>query len=126
MTSSATNGTTATAPSFTEAPASINVRVVSPAGFDYQLTMRAARVGDVLNQAQELEKWLLSHDWKPAATRPQAAQGHTANGVQADGAPTCPTHNKPMKPGRNGGWYCPEKIAPDDGTGKPVYCKQRK
>jgi hypothetical protein len=43
-----------------------------------------------------------------------------------ESAPLCPTHNKPMKPSKYGdGWYCPVKVADDDGTGKAVYCKQR-
>ena len=93
------NGT-APAPTFTEAPASINVRVVSPAGFDYLLTMRAARVGDVLNQAQDLEKWLLSHHWTPAAPRAQAP--HNGNGqaitpAPAEPAPLCDKCGQPMK-----------------------------
>jgi len=39
--------------------------------------------------------------------------------------PLCPVHNVRMKRSKYGGWYCPVKIADDDGTGKPVYCKQR-
>ena len=40
--------------------------------------------------------------------------------------PSCPTHNRPMQRGKRGDWYCPVKVADDDGTGKPVYCKQRR
>ena len=40
-------------------------------------------------------------------------------------APICPTHGKAMKPSQRGGWYCPVKIAEDDGAGHPVYCKQK-
>jgi hypothetical protein len=50
----------------------------------------------------------------------------TLPGVAGQAAPpTCPTHNRQMKPGKNGGWYCSAKIAENDGTGKPVYCKQK-
>jgi hypothetical protein len=27
----------------------------------------------------------------------------------ADATPQCPTHHKPMKPGKSGGWFCPTK-----------------
>jgi hypothetical protein len=33
----------------------------------------------------------------------------TTRGATFDAAPVCPTHNKPMKPGKSGGWYCPTK-----------------
>ena len=123
-----TNGNgNAPALAFNEAPASINTFVTSPAGFSYQLTMRAARVGDLLQQARTLESWLTENGWTPAskAQGKAQAQGDAANSVQGD-PPLCPTHQKPMKMGKGGGWYCPVKIAEDDGTGKPVYCKQRK
>jgi hypothetical protein len=113
-----TNGaaTTAAPATFSEAPASINVRVVSPAGFDYQLTMRAARVGDVLNQAQELEKWLINHDWKPAGQRVLP----TGNSVPTEDAPLCAIHKVPMarktKDGRSW-WSCSHKL--DDGSWCP-------
>ena len=119
-----TNGNgTAPALAFSEAPASINTFVVSPGGFSYQLTMRSARVGDLLQQARTLEAWLTENGWTPASKTPgKASQGDAA---PAD-APLCPTHQKPMKQGKGGGWYCPTKLLEDDGTGKPVYCKQRK
>jgi len=106
-----------------EAPASCTVKVISPAGYEYLLTMRSTKVSDVLSQAATLESWLTAHNWTPAPTR-QASQGNREShaGGSSD-APTCPTHNRPMKQGQRG-WFCPEKIAPDDGTGKPVYCKQ--
>ena len=121
-----TNGATqpAAPASFSEAPASINTFVVSPGGFSYQLTMRAGRVGDLLAQVRTLESWLAENGWTPASKTPgKASQGDAA---PAADAPLCPTHNRPMKPGKNGGWYCPAKLLEDDGTGKPVFCKQRK
>ena len=122
-----TNGATqpAAPASFSEAPASVNVFATSPAGFTYQLTMRAARVADVLSQAAQLESWLTSHNWTPGKPASKASQGDAVNSVPGE-TPLCPTHQKPMKPGKNGGWYCPVKLLEDDGTGKPVYCKQRK
>ena len=118
------NGTTP-APTFTEAPASINVRVVSPAGFDYLLTMRAARVGDVLNQAQDLEKWLLSHHWTPAAPRPAAQAPHNGQAsAPAEPAAICDRCGQPMvkKQRRDGNgtfWSCQTRYGQEWCKGKP-------
>lgn len=106
--------------SYTEAPASCTVKVISPAGFEYLLTMRSTRVADVLSQAATLESWLTSHNWTPAPTR-QASQTATQAPATGATAPICPTHG-PMKQGKRG-WYCPHKLADDDGTGRAVYCK---
>ena len=112
---------------FSEAPASLNFRVMSSGGFEYQLTMRGAKVSDLLNQAAQLEMWLTKHGWQPARNGDSnGASPAGGSGAPVADAPLCPTHNKPMKPGQKGGWYCPAKIADDDGTGKPVYCRQKK
>jgi hypothetical protein len=64
----------------------------------------------------------LSHE--PNRSFPQVS--HQAGNDTNGNAPTCPTHGKPMQPSKHGGgWFCPVKVADDDGTGKPVYCKQR-
>ena len=116
-----TNGTTAptgaAAPSFGEAPASGTVDAISPSGRRWLLTTRAATVGELMQRVEYLDRWLSDRAWTAGAGRTQAAQGD---------APLCPTHGKPMKQGKNGGWYCTVKLLEDDGTGKPVYCKQRK
>ena len=110
-----------TPPTFTEAPASATARVVSPVtGLEWMLTTRAATTRELLGQVRTLETWLIENGWHAAPAR---AQGH-GQAAQGD-APTCPTHGKPMKQGKNG-WYCPVKLLEDDGTGRPVYCKQRK
>ena len=105
MSTQITNGVTGVTPAvtFAEAPASCNVRVVSPGGYDYQITMRSGRVADVLNQAQALESWLTTNGWTPAPTysKPSKASPNATNGVQAD-APICPTHHRSMKSGRRG------------------------
>ena len=113
------NGTGHAPAAFTEAPASATVKVTTPGGYDLMITFRATRVADLLSQAQVVEGWLISHNFTPAPTRPASkpSQGDT---------PICPTHQTPMKQGKGGGWYCPIKLLEDDGTGKPVYCKQRK
>lgn len=120
------NGTAPTAPaSFSEAPASVNVFATSPAGFTYQLTMRAARVADVLSQAAQLEAWLTSHNWTPGKAPGKAVPGDAANSVQSEAAPTCDRCGQPMKrrttkDGTRSFWSCGTKYA--DGQwcqGKP-------
>ena len=118
-----TNGTTAptgaAAPSFTEAPASATVDAISPSGRRWLLTTRAATVGELMQRVEYLDKWLSDHAW----TAGKGASAPVTQAGQAAEAPTCPTHGKPMKQGRRG-WYCPVKIADDDGTGRPAYCRQ--
>ncbi len=118
---------TTTGGAFTEAPVSWNTRYISSQGFDCQLTLRGSDPAQVLKQAAELLAKMEAAGVKPAGNghkcaAPVEAQGDAAQG---EAAPMCPTHNKPMKASKSGGWFCPVKIAEDDGTGKPVYCKQR-
>jgi hypothetical protein len=104
---------------FAEAPASWNVRYSTPDGFSCQLALRGENGAELLPKTAAAIKWLLEHDCKPSS-------GYGGNGKANANAPLCPTHGKPMKPSKHGsGWYCPVKVAEDDGTGKPVYCKQR-
>lgn len=126
MTTQVNGNGTAPAPTFTEAPASATARVISPVtGLEWMLTTRAATTRELLGQVRTLETWLIENGWHAAPARAEAA--HNGNGQAAQGdAPLCPTHGKPMKQGKGGGWYCPVKLLEDDGTGKPVYCKQRK
>ena len=39
----------------------------------------------------------------------------------ASNPPNCRVHNKPMKPGRNGGWFCPTKV----GDGPKDWCQEK-
>jgi hypothetical protein len=50
--------------------------------------------------------------------RPQAPQ-RPAQQAQAGSVPMCPDHNKPMREGKNGGYFCATKL--DDGS----WCKAR-
>ena len=111
---------------FNEAPASINTFVTSPAGFSYQLTMRGARVGDLLQQARTLESWLTENGWTPASkAQGKASQGDAANSVQGEPAPLCDKCGQPMKrrttkDGTRSFWSCATKYG--DGNwcqGKP-------
>ena len=111
---------------FTEAPASINVKFLWQ-GFDTMLTIRDDKVNAALAKYRVAIEYL---EKMGAAPTPQRYGNANANAQQAGGnggeAPLCPTHGKPMLPSKHGeGFYCPVKIAEDDGTGKPVYCKQR-
>ena len=110
---------------WTEAPASATLRVVTPQGYEILLTNRANTMSLLLGQLAALETWLSEHNWTPAPTRTAAAPAAQAQQGEGD-APLCPTHGKPMRQGKGGGWFCPVKVADDDGTGKPVYCRQRK
>ena len=76
-----------------------------------QASTRAARVDA---NAPVVLDWLNAKGYKP-----------TTNGAKINGAPQCPTHNRPMQPSKHGGYFCPVKVADDDGTGKAAYCKQR-
>jgi len=105
--------------SFSEAPVSFNVRCTSPAGFDCMLTLRAIDAADLMPRALKALEWLTAQGFTAGPVR----TSHTGNGNS--NAPTCPTHHTPMKASQHGGWYCPVKVADDDGTGKPVYCKQK-
>ena len=106
-----TNGNgTAPALAFSEAPASINTFVVSPGGFSYQLTMRSARVGDLLQQARTLEAWLIENGWTPASK----GNGKPSQGdAPGEDAPLCAIHKTPMtrrsKDGRSW-WSCSHKL----------------
>lgn len=109
-----------TAPAFSEAPASVNTRV-SWRGHDVQLTLRGESGAAVLARLDAALTWLSEHGATPAA----ATHGRPAAAATDAAAPCCPAHGRPMKPGRSGGWFCPVKVAEDDGTGRPAYCRQR-
>ena len=114
------NGHTPPALAFTEAPASINTFVTSPAGFSYQLTMRAARVGDLLQQARTLEAWLTENGWTPASKATGKAQAQAAD----EPAPTCDKCGQPMirrttRDGSRSFWSCQTRFGSEWCKGKP-------
>jgi len=117
----AENGTT----TIPEAPVSWTARYQTPEGFDAMLTLRGTEVKTVMASAKQAVEAMVKAGCKPQASRPTASASANGNG-NGENAPLCPTHGKPMKKSQHGGgWYCPTKIAEDDGTGKPVYCKQK-
>jgi len=109
---------------FTEAPASFNVKAISPAGFDVMLTLRDSDSRQLMNRALGALDWLVKNGFTPTPTR-GGGNRRGNNDAGSGEAPSCPTHGKAMKPSQYGGWYCPVKIADDDGMGKAVYCKQK-
>ena len=101
------------------------VRYQSTEGFDCELTLSGGDVKALMGQAKQALASMTAAGCKPTSTRPPASASGNGNG-NGENAPLCPTHGKPMKKSQHGGgWYCPTKIAEDDGTGKPVYCKQK-
>ena len=121
-----TNGhTPPAAPSFSEAPASATLRVVSANGFEILLTTRAGRMADLLSQLTTLESWLVDHQWQAAPTgKGKATQGTQGDGDESD-APLCAIHKTPMvrrsKDGRSW-WSCSHKL--DTGEWCPYRPKQ--
>ena len=121
-----TNGATpAVAPaSFSEAPASATLRVVSATGFEVLLTTRAGRMSDLLGQLATLEAWLSDHQWTPAPTgRPTGKV--TAQTQASDGpAPVCDKCSQPMirrttRDGSRSFWSCQTRFGSEWCKGKP-------
>ena len=106
---------------FSEAPASINIKTVSPGGFDVMVTIRDSDTSALMPRMLSALEWLSAQGFNPTTNGYKPRTSRNGNS-----APMCPTHSTPMKQSKHGsGWYCPTKIADDDGAGKPVYCKQR-
>lgn len=96
-------------------PATGRLIMTHPIGVEVSFEFTAANSTDLVEGLDKLISSLVDKGWSvPSSEVP----------VQQSGSPPlCPIHNKPMKPSQHGGWFCPVKIAEDDGTGKPVYCK---
>ena len=111
--------------SYSEAPASFNVRAISPQGYDIQLTLRSEQAGELMPRVLTCLEWLEQQGFRPTG---QGRAQPSSNGHHSGGnAPTCPTHNRPMKQSqhRPGEWFCTVKVSEDGGDGKPVYCRQK-
>lgn len=105
--------------SFSEAPSAATIKCYSPGGYDVLLTVRDADTSSLVKRLNLALGWLEQNGYRP--TTNGARTGANGNGA----APTCPTHNQVMKSSKHGGWFCPIKVADDDGAGRAVYCKQR-
>lgn len=114
--------------SFTEAPASINFKF-EYRGANVMLTMRGMSGMEVLDKLDAAMKKLekMGAIFLVHTSQPNNGNGDSASAIATGPAPMCPTHGAAMKESKHkaGTWYCPKQIAPDDGTGNPVYCKQK-
>ena len=106
-----------------EAPFSWNTRYLTANGWTCQLTIRSDTGADLFDKVEKAVAWLTEKGCTPAEGYRTTSASSNGNGSTP---PMCPTHGTPMKASKHGGgWYCPTKVADDDGTGKPVYCKQK-
>jgi len=115
--------------SFTEAPASFNVKAVSPQGFDIMLTLRDSDTANLMARVEGALDWLVKQKFTPT---PQRYGGGNANasGQQAGGnggepeTKVCPLHHVAMKrrTGKGGDtWYSHKAVNPD--TNEEYWCK---
>jgi len=110
---------------FTEAPASFNVKAISPQGFDVMLTLRDTNATQLWERAQTALDWLAKKGFTPTPARSGPRGGDVGgNGPNAgngdkpkycthksDGPGFCPTHGKELKQSKHHpGYYCPAKI----------------
>ncbi len=114
---------------FTEAPASLNLR------FDYDgykgimLTLRDESGLGVLTKLRGALKKLEEMGATPAGGQGGERYANAARPPADANAPMCPTHNASMKKSNHGpGYYCPQKVAEagggQDGS-RPIYCKAK-
>jgi hypothetical protein len=97
-----------------ESPNSFTVKCHDRNGYDSMFTVRADSSQEFMDRVTKLLAWLPTAGFTPTARRsPQST-----NGAQ-DAAPICNLHNRPMKPSKFGGHFCPAKLA--DGS----YCQEK-
>lgn len=108
---------------FTEAPASFNVKAISPAGFDIMLTLRDDNSTRLMKRVKGALKWLADNKFTPASARNSGgSSGNGPNANSGDGKQKyciqkcddpgfCPVHGKEMKKSQHHpGYYCPAKV----------------
>lgn len=106
---------------FTEAPASFNVKAISPAGFNVQLTLRDTNATQLWERAQRALQWLADNKFTPTSARNSGGGGNgpcadAGNGSKycdekRDDPGFCPVHGKEMKRSQfHAGYYCPTKL----------------
>lgn len=108
-------------------PATLEMRYLSPEGFECRLVLSAPTGVQVLDQGAAARKKLIEQQAKPVpavetvvnVTLPAAAPASAGKSERSDGeaAPKCKIHKSPMKHGKKG-WFCPRKDE-DTATG---YC----
>ena len=99
---------------FTEAPASLTLKIAYKGYSDILFTLRdtsGAALLDKLDAAfVKFEKMGIT----PSA-------GRSTGPVASGDTPICPEHNTPMKQGKRG-WFCPKSVGEHPQTGKKIYC----
>lgn len=90
-----------------EAPASVNVRLRSPRGFEYQWTIRDASNKNLLYKVQVMEQKWLNLGWEPLAQNPYANKPKQQEQPQYLGV--CTKCGAPNKLSAKGKIYCSEK-----------------
>ncbi len=133
----------------TDYPLSVSSKFIDDAGTEHLVTVRGRNLDDFqgrLNEAGHIFPYAGFRSAQPAATvtppiasapdmtpatdaagnvAPAPTPINTGNprpvnaGPPNANAPKCAEHHRPMRPSRNGGWYCPAKT--DDGS----YCQSR-
>lgn len=108
------------APTFTEAPASLNLRFDYRGATGIQLTLRDVTGGALLTKLDSV----LNHLEKIGATFAPAAAARPSQ-VAPAGTPVCPDGHGPMKAStkKEGQFFCPHVIA--ESAGKKIYCQQK-
>lgn len=110
--------------SFTEAPASATLRVVTPTGYEVLLTTRAGRMSDLLGQLTTLESWLVDHQWQAAPTGRPTVKASAPTQASDGPAPTCDKCGQPMirrttRDGSRSFWSCQTRFGQEWCKGKP-------
>lgn len=107
-----------------EAPVSLSLRTPYR-GREVQVTIRGTEDAVAFQRLDAVLAWLDAMGETPTAVSATEASVRTSATVtDGQAVPVCPNHNKPMRQGKYG-WFCPTKIADDDGTGKAVWCKHK-
>jgi len=107
------------APAFSEAPASLTLKISYRGYNDVLFTLRSNSGVDLLSKLDAVLDRLEKMGAEPAPARDATPAGAgQANGAPAE-PPICRYHG-PMKPSKkHGGWYCPKKMG--DGS----YCQEK-
>lgn len=107
---------------FTEAPASFNVKAISPGGFDIMLTLRDNDATHLWARAKAALDWLTKNGFTPTPARGGNRRGgDSGNGsgagsgqyckYKSDDPGFCPAHGKELKKSKHHpGYYCPAKV----------------
>lgn len=95
-----------TPPTFTEAPASWNVRYIMN-GYDCQLTLRGESGADLLSRTAKALDWLQTSGAQPTAAKPSTNGSSKPAEVPQDDPGYCKIHHCEMKRHEKDGrsWY---------------------